>query len=100
MLGKWATGQYCVVRITYENVTKSPAFAPGYYTAKDIHGDTYVADDIADIYANVGTNTTMEINPNYGSAFKVYFDIPKNDKLAEFVFDSQYGNKGTVVRLN
>jgi hypothetical protein len=99
-LGKHPIGQYCRVSISYTNVSNIPVMIPGYYTVRDLRNKVYAFDTIADIYANAGTmNTNIEVNPGYGSTYRVFFDIPKGDSLKSFEFCHVYGSPGTEVRL-
>jgi hypothetical protein len=103
-------GEFCAIRLTLVNVSKTPAF---YSSDSDIaydslgrqfafNDDDIDADTAGNNYAN--GNSGMDgatVNPSYSLTGNLYFEVPLRDKLTKILLHTAYfpPGRGQAVLL-
>jgi hypothetical protein len=98
MYGATASGQYCAVNIRVSNHTNSQGtFDVTAQIAFDSRGRKYPGDSTADIYSG-HTLFLKSVNPGISIAGTLYFDMPKGDRPAYFMFHDSAFSGGVKVK--
>ena len=100
-LKRTATGKYCVVSLSVENIADRPQFFLGSaQKARDAAGATFHDDEIAGFYANRDTQTFLrKIDPGEKVVGKLVFDVPKATTLTTVELHDSFLSGGVQVTL-
>lgn len=101
MLGQKAQGQYCLVKLTVENIgDEAQSLFAGNQYLFDANGKKFSADSTASIYAGEDAQTIYkEINPGNSVTGVVYYDVPKTAKPTKLELHDSAFSGGVTVSL-